>query len=105
MLIFLPVEARNLRTCSLIECYGHTKINALHHAERRAWAVPSEDVIPYWEFDFSQVDAVCFGDDALGHLPFADESDARFTIPGLLFPIYNDQAMAIIFEHLRRGRK
>ena len=63
------------------------------------------DAPPYYEFDFRTVDAICFGDDKLGHLPWANEDDARVTIPNLAWPLYNDQAMAVIFEHLRRGRR
>ena len=73
--------------------------------ERRAWAVPSDDAVPYYEFDFDQVDALCFGDDAQGHLPYYIDGDARITIPNLVWPLYTDQAMVALFEHLRRGKR
>lgn len=102
VLIFLPVEARNRRTVSLIEAFGLEKTNSELH-QRRVWAVP-EGGVNYRDYDFSQADVICFGPDKEGADPWMRPEDDRITIEGLPWPIYVDQAMAIIFEHVR-GRK
>lgn len=99
MLVFLPVEARNRRTVSLINGLGFEKTASELH-DRRVWAVPDGEV-DYREYDYSQAEVVCFGTDKDGAAPWMRPGEDTVTIKGLEYPIYVDQAMSIILEHIR----